>query len=203
MSVRECCDLDPVATYTPCQPRLIKLTAMAARRSATIFETPRRPCLPIQRATRSAFQKAIATKKAQAQDQLAAQVARKNGPPPDDLDECLPASSTWSRHHALERVESAVDVLDTGVGGEAEPAGGGRCQLEVEMGQGGAVTAGARFDAVLVHGVSVVDLFVVETELTYRSWPATPPFVPRQTRCGSGVTTGQVVGVLDWAAPPP
>jgi hypothetical protein len=36
-------------SQTPCQPRRIRLMAIAARRSAIIFDTPRSPCLPIQR----------------------------------------------------------------------------------------------------------------------------------------------------------
>src|SRR5205809_1090604 len=34
---------------TPCQPRRIRLIAIAARSSAIILDTPRKPCLPIQR----------------------------------------------------------------------------------------------------------------------------------------------------------
>ncbi len=44
------------------QPRRMRLTAIAANRSATILDTPRNPCLPIQRVNQSAFQNATATR---------------------------------------------------------------------------------------------------------------------------------------------
>src|SRR6202043_4240741 len=47
--------------YAVCQPRRIKLMAMAARRRAINLETPRKPCLPIQPVKRSALHNATAT----------------------------------------------------------------------------------------------------------------------------------------------
>lgn len=44
-----------------CQPRRMRLTAMAANKSAMIFDTPRSPCLPINRLKRSALQSTRAT----------------------------------------------------------------------------------------------------------------------------------------------
>src|SRR5260370_17459533 len=44
-------------SHDPRQPRRIKLMAIAASRSAMIFEMPRKPCLPIHPVKRSPFQK--------------------------------------------------------------------------------------------------------------------------------------------------